>query len=1003
MQSSTGEQESKSDIITVDCYNFDAVKIIHIPFLQGNNQRNNKDIQTHNVFIIDRSGSMGQWVRTIIESIKKVVIDLDKKVRIITFDSETELIKVNRQSILSAANIRELSISARGCTKMATVFDQLINIYNDVDQNDTIRLFVVSDGGVSDIDDVIRYCDHFITQNIMRPGATTVTSIRLMIGGVPDTRALSCFCALNTRSSVSVLDIDPNIVPMLPIILAYLEDRTITTEYNLLKSNTSILYRMPGDPLQDSLLVRNNEYVFLTSDICSLSINEQPIILNNKNYGEIDIAPFLELLSSVCRNIMVIHRNNSSPRLLAIRSILEAIKQTIDRNSSNTEHSYDIRSRIHQQFNRLKKTTSTIDNILAMINNQDLITSLMNQQTAANFLRGDITTKLAKRINKLDQGTPDEMVNAGMHKLFDKLPDDIGRIYADITSFLSTEGYDDIIPAIKNMREDMRKNSYIELTVKQVLSIIGALGVCINMKQGTYVDPWQAICITVYPGTYLSEACIFNANNDGFVLQVPGAGNKAIINATIPIREFCPNFYDAYSKTDIANIHTSIAMRNSIAPLPDDQFAMIAAALVCLINKISLSRISEIEEKTLTWLKNNCIFRLSKSGEKYNTITNALNTFDPRPSLNGENDISGILKITMLLLVDPALNELRSDLNKLNILLAVFYELKAYCAAKYILTPETRLYQFNDLIDRDTLELDSNRRSPVGDIGDDCNIFVPPSEDDLDKYYKKIIEKALNLEWLPSIDNFLAIRRFASDESILLYSSDAFITTEQIAIAGFMALYSNCESDRIDKELMVSKIPHPALPDNGKSFIYNYIIRQCRKSFDHLTYEKNAIENDIRMNRLVETLISDSIIEFRQRIPELENRENIYYTKLVNQLISTENNMRCEKLLIIILGCDLEGNLIWCNGNSIIGNLQHFAKIFEDENRLGMWNAITNIIRGKHHMYRNVTINRHGHGNNKPSYWALRFKSIDEMKETVTPEVWQEYCNTHINCCGFKR
>lgn len=54
-------------------------------------------------------------------------------------------------------------------------------------------------------------------------------------------------------------------------------------------------------------------------------------------------------------------------------------------------------------------------------------------------------------------------------------------------------------------------------------------------------------------------------------------------------------------------------------------------------------------------------------------------------------------------------------------------------------------------------------------------------------------------------------------------------------------------------------------------------------------------------------------------------------------------------------------------------------------------------------MYRNVRINRHGHGNNKPSYWALRFKSIDEMKATVTPEVWQEYCNTHINCCGFKR
>lgn len=52
------------------------------------------------------------------------------------------------------------------------------------------------------------------------------------------------------------------------------------------------------------------------------------------------------------------------------------------------------------------------------------------------------------------------------------------------------------------------------------------------------------------------------------------------------------------------------------------------------------------------------------------------------------------------------------------------------------------------------------------------------------------------------------------------------------------------------------------------------------------------------------------------------------------------------------------------------------------------------------YIYRNLP-NRHGHSNEKPSFWALGFSSIEEMFKIVSNEKVENYKKIHTNCCGL--
>ena len=58
------------------------------------------------------------------------------------------------------------------------------------------------------------------------------------------------------------------------------------------------------------------------------------------------------------------------------------------------------------------------------------------------------------------------------------------------------------------------------------------------------------------------------------------------------------------------------------------------------------------------------------------------------------------------------------------------------------------------------------------------------------------------------------------------------------------------------------------------------------------------------------------------------------------------------------------------------------------------------LQKARKHIYRELK-NRKGHSNDLPSYWALGYKNVFEMKENISEKEFDYYVKEHSNCCGF--
>ncbi len=95
----------------------------------------------HKLFILYRSGSMGQWVgklvNTVIPQLAQQYLGMsnDDKVTLITFDCHAEKV------VASVGELEKMKMAARGSTQMSGVFDIL---RSSIDQNNPWINIVVS-------------------------------------------------------------------------------------------------------------------------------------------------------------------------------------------------------------------------------------------------------------------------------------------------------------------------------------------------------------------------------------------------------------------------------------------------------------------------------------------------------------------------------------------------------------------------------------------------------------------------------------------------------------------------------------------------------------------------------------------------------------------------------------------------------------------------------------------------------------------------------------------
>lgn len=135
------------------------------------------------------------------------------------------------------------------------------------------------------------------------------------------------------------------------------------------------------------------------------------------------------------------------------------------------------------------------------------------------------------------------------------------------------------------------------------------------------------------------------------------------------------------------------------------------------------------------------------------------------------------------------------------------------------------------------------------------------------------------------------------------------------------------------------------------------------------------------------------------------------FVELKNMIFDVEKTLPLRKNLIKIFltACDLDNGCvgIFNSGKvAVISNIDDFERVFLDncKGTPAEWKIVFDEYRARSiHSYRDAKPNRHGHHNDKPSYWALGCPTLADYAQEHTEEEFEEYCRIHFDCCGVNQ
>ena len=132
----------------------------------------------------------------------------------------------------------------------------------------------------------------------------------------------------------------------------------------------------------------------------------------------------------------------------------------------------------------------------------------------------------------------------------------------------------------------------------------------------------------------------------------------------------------------------------------------------------------------------------------------------------------------------------------------------------------------------------------------------------------------------------------------------------------------------------------------------------------------------------------------------MDGISNSVFIKLKKDLIENGDNIPLinTKIAVLILGYYKEEK-VFNNGN-IYRGYNDFKDVICNTDEAYWEKLYKYIMKKRRHVYRDLE-NRQGHSNDKPSYWALGYKSIEEMFNTISKVEIEEYKKVHTQCCGL--
>jgi hypothetical protein len=996
------------------------------------------------------------------EMIKRLNINSSDNITLITFASFNDVnVYTGNATYISNLNLNASGCTYMSCA-IDKLYEMIKN--NEIN-NKILRILSISDGELHDQDSTMNSAEKLKQLLQSGNKVVNSQAIRLKTGlSEPDTRGLSSMIQLSTLGKQMLIDIDARdiedkiIEEMKNLFIndGLGKSLELKTEENILQEEPWLpkinkIYLFPGlnsfwinvnanlpkdeifKEIEKKVKIYNSEgkekqfKCLLKEDLSE--INYQELIKDKINFyfQQIKVLKIVNTQESIEKMDKIItFFNDLEENLFAKNAESEKFK-----NSSNLK----LFERAQVLKMVIKRRQTSLANKMREIRNDDKINTLNSKQQAEYLRNVSINDKTGKSLAKRALGGGidfDETVRKEVEQIYKHRHELSNVDESKLTnSFYSTCNTLEGIKAVCKFYEESKKdNIFQETTANDIIKLINIVGIAGYNEIGNFPDPMTYRIKTLYPGTFVSLSDILIAYEVTGGQNLKEIGSQNEINISVPYfeNETIQKFLMKYAPK-LLEYHSSVSMRRILADVQYTYEYTLLAGLYHLV-AIILKDKKEINIEIFVKLTKSYLIAAG------NHFAYVLDLLEEQKSMDKDGLSLYIANNGITNMVSPILLYLKSHKGEnadsmIKRIIRATYQFEIYQYAKKNIraqkTDDPEKYVKGILIDLLNIDLNKNR-TKVPELFD--KIPENPVFYDIyainDKKFNGIMDKIYWADYITIIPSFLkaslAEDYISEFKNIEINNITEELRRERLGInfdSKLFKLYCIVQSflqheqaQRCDVQLKKMKILDLGIQENAEKIVKDFIQQLYREQYESDLKERAIEEKKILIKELVQQIINSPDIEtfyslLKNGITKgiqsykLLNHSSEGFMQIINLLADQSKDIPLKKfkILVLVTGKDKNKNVIWDASK----NIKSLKCYYPLKNVLVKkeWDYLIKTLNNRGlHIYRDQK-NRQGHCNDLPSYWALGFNSVYEMKENISEEEFNKYVDAHYNCCGF--
>ena len=1010
------------------------------------------------IIVLDTSGSMGLTLQRIVNKIlpmsfSKLQYKDDNEIKLVLFNSTTKEYKKTVKE-LSSFKIQPMGLSY--LTPAIQEIEKIIQGTIDNNKNACFRILAISDGEIFDKEKAMVQSDKLIkiiNSNKIRINAH---AIRLYTSAIePDTIGLSSIMRFNTKTSPKLIDISDSMKDkeISEVIYNLFNEDSLNvkiTLHNIMKDSDSNCFKNePWNLYQDNYyLSRGDNTFWISKKVINEATKAKAFKISIP--GEKDIEVNVEVMSKITfdnyQNVIenkieyylqkmkilkLLNTNEANREMNKMIDYFESIEKALVKSEESLMTNNSISSRLIYIKNLVTKRSLSLTTKFNQIKN-DKINYTMDSKQQADYLQNRDNevkgvAKLAiKKGKTFDEIAREEVLSISQH--IDELKD-INESSHSKSFYSLSSTLEGLRTVAKLPTEPSLKNIFDNLTASDIVKLLNIVGVGISGKISEYADPITYRVEKIFTNTFVSVSDIITAEENNNKLKQFGNNDNEIVTSIPYFDDECIHTFMLKYAPRLLEYTASIGIRRMIVDIPYTWEYTLLGGVWKMVEELIKDK-SEINVKIFmnffnsykNVVGNRFDFVIDLIKEQKEADKNGMSIYI------GNNGTTNMTKPLLTLFSDASSN---GDIIK-RILRALYqYEIFQYVRKEikkhdkpdeYIKTTlyslldidlEKHKTQLPKLFERnnnpvyyDNFNLNQEKLNDIytGINWNDVVCMIPDiftaavQENPIEAFKKLPTTTVIDDKYLT---NVLGID-YDVNKFKLFCLVQAFIQREK--------------GDRIDSAKKKMKILDLGNYKKGLNMVRDYV----KKEYAH-DYQKRQLEqikeeqNQISQKLIAQIIECDNKEDFITLLSKgltigvitfvITDQASLGFNSLIKLLCdkATKVPLRGYKLLCILTGIDDEDKIVFNKGNHIrdfnkqIKNARELVSEYE-------WEIITtrlmNVIQ---HKYRETFPNRQGHSNNKVSYWALGFKTLEDMFSSISNLIKEKYKEEHYNCCGLDK